>query len=451
MVRYRAIRVILVLIAAGFAPLHPETAGRAGRESLPVGAGFQAGEGGDGLVSLGPQFDVGVLMIPDFVNQRVMAFEAFSGNLMEADYIPSDPAHLGSPYNVIQGPGGDSFLVADTIDDVILEYSLSGEFIRVFAPAGGADISQLLSPLGMALRPNGNLLVVSYHDPNGGSVAQFDTNGNYLNDFIAAGSGGLAEPSDIHGRPNQDWLVSDRMGESIRRYDYASGAYLSDLVHYEGSTFRQIASAGNGNVLVANDEQPGQGNILEFLPNGIYAGQYGPPFDQYAGVYEMWNGDLLVSAPTVGVYVVHRDGSQAEEKLGGGYPAYVEQVDLTMGLALKKTVSQEPGLCATSDSIVVQPGATVTYCYQATNTGELLFNLHNLSDSDLGQIFVNKSLKVYPGDVAIFSATTTITATTSSTATWSAHNVGSSFFFTQKSSTTVTVADQLVYLPLLIK
>ena len=44
-----------------------------------------------------PQADASLLLVPDLTNRRVMAFDPVTGNLVEANFIPADPATRSIP------------------------------------------------------------------------------------------------------------------------------------------------------------------------------------------------------------------------------------------------------------------------------------------------------------------------------------------------------------------
>lgn len=83
----------------------------------------------------------GLLLIPDSTSKRVMAFDPGTGDLVNADYIPSDPSHFSTPLKAVLKPDGSGFLVSDQVRDVEQEYELNGAYLRVFAPAGGVNTS----------------------------------------------------------------------------------------------------------------------------------------------------------------------------------------------------------------------------------------------------------------------------------------------------------------------
>jgi hypothetical protein len=83
----------------------------------------------------------GLLLIPDALNDRVMAFDPTTGDLVDPNFIPADPTHLQLPSDVILSPSGNSLLISDTTADVVFEYDLLGNFVGIFAPAGGPDLN----------------------------------------------------------------------------------------------------------------------------------------------------------------------------------------------------------------------------------------------------------------------------------------------------------------------
>jgi subtilisin-like proprotein convertase family protein len=93
-------------------------------------------------------------------------------------------------------------------------------------------------------------------------------------------------------------------------------------------------------------------------------------------------------------------------------------------IALDKTVGTDPLTCATTDEITLPAGGgDVTYCYEVENTGNVTLNLHDLDDSELGNIFSGLTYALAPGASVFVTETTNIAVTTVNTATWTAYNV----------------------------
>lgn len=88
------------------------------------------------------------------------------------------------------------------------------------------------------------------------------------------------------------------------------------------------------------------------------------------------------------------------------------------GLKVNVTVGTDEGVCATTDTINVQAGTDVTYCYDVTNLSPVAYTQHDLKDSELGNLLIDFPYTLPPGASAFITATTPITATTVSTGTW---------------------------------
>jgi uncharacterized repeat protein (TIGR01451 family) len=299
---------------------------------------------------------VGLLLVPDSTNDRVMAFDPLTGDLVDPDFVPADPDHLSTPINAILSAGGDSILVSDQLGDVVQQYDMEGNYLGVFAPAGGPDPSILDNIRGIALRPNGNLLVTVGGGTNANAVAEFDTSGVYLGNFVANGDGGLISPFDTYGRTD-DWLVAGITSDAIHRYDL-SGAYIADLTAID-SFPEQLTEASNSNVLVGNFSGTEEG-VVEYTPDGVLVGIYNPvALENYRGVYELPNGNILTTTD-YGVYEIDRSGNLVETKIASINARFIELVLLgASDLALSK--SGMPAEAA--------PGDAVTFTVTFSNTG----------------------------------------------------------------------------------
>ena len=151
-----------------------------------------------------------------------------------------------------------------------------------------------------------------------------------------------------------------------------------------------------------------------------------------------WLLSLLVIGSLVNsvTWIAHSAGSTAAV-------AANDMTTLTLAtpaIVLTKTVGIDPAICALTDEIDVPAGTEVTYCYEVENTGDVTLNLHDLDDSELGNILSALSYALSPGASAFLTQTTTINATTVNTATWTAYNTGPTDVVTATDTTTVTLA-----------
>jgi hypothetical protein len=265
----------------------------------------------------------GLLLIPESTNDRVMAFDPMTGDLVFADFIPSDFTNLSTPIHALLSADGASILVSDQIVDVVQSYDLAtGAFNGTFAPAGGVDTSILDNIRGMTLKPDGNLLVTVGGGLNADSVAEFDTGGNFLGNFIANGAGGLASPFDVL-YTGTEYLVGGNNSDLIHRYD-TNGTSAGSFAGID--TFpEQLALADNGNLLVGNFSGAQEG-VVEFNTVGGVVGVYDPAsLGGYRGSYELANGNILTTNGS-GVHEIDRSGNLVETKIAGVSARFIELV-----------------------------------------------------------------------------------------------------------------------------
>jgi len=264
-------------------------------------------------------------LIPESTNDRVMAFDPITGDLITADFIPADPTNLSTPIHAILAADGASILVSDQINDVVQRYDLSGNYLGVFAPAGGLDNAILDNIRGMTLRPNGHLLVSVGGGANDDAIAEFDAAGNYLGNFVANAADGLDSPFDI-SPSGTSYLVGGINDDVIHRFD-STGAPLASLAPL--NTFpEQILALSNGNTLIGNFSGTQEG-VVELDPAGSVVGVYNPAgVGGNRGVYELPNGNILTTNGN-GVYEIDRSGNVVDTKITGVSARFIEPLFVT--------------------------------------------------------------------------------------------------------------------------
>lgn len=368
--------------------------------------------------------EVGLLLIVDNTNMRVMAFDPITGDLLDENFIPPDPDNLDLPYNAIYYEGGESIIVNSYGDDLIQEYDLAGNYLGWFAPIAGVNTDILDTPRGLAWLDETKFVVASVlNSPVRDVVVEFEINGIYLGDLVTDGLGGLDSPYDVYVREN-DLLVSGAVSDAVHRYDL-DGMYLGDFAAIDGFP-SQIAEAANGNILVANQNGLQQG-VVELDPMGNLVAVYDVLDDRVRGVYELPNGNLLVTSGTavVGegrVSEIDRAGVVVDTKLMDSMvtPRHIEFMSVSPSLAMTMTVGLTPAGCATTDTLTLTEPTDITYCYQVTNTGDLTLQTHDLEDSELGTLLDDFAFPLAPGETTLMTTTTTISATVTSTGIWTA-------------------------------
>ncbi len=157
---------------------------------------------------------------------------------------------------------------------------------------------------------------------NQDSVAEFDTSGNYLGNFVANGSGGLDGPFDVYPR-TADWLVSSINTDNALRYDLA-GAFIASLAGINNFP-QQVTEASNTNVLIGNFGGTQEG-VVELTAAGALVGIYDPAsLGGYRGAYELPNGNILTTNGS-GVHEIDRSGNLVQTKISGVSGQYIEYV-----------------------------------------------------------------------------------------------------------------------------
>jgi len=252
----------------------------------------------------------GLLLIPESTGDVVMAFDPVSGDLVNDSLIVNDTNDFFStPINAIQNAGKDRLYVTDQIKDLVQEFDNDGNYIGIFAPAGGQNTNYADNIRGLCLKQGTDHILVA--DGNNDAIQEFDGTGNYVSTF---GTAGMFDPFDIIYWPaNDQYLVADISGgddnDQILKLDN-TGNNLGPLA--TGLDFpEQIALAANDNVLVATFTTPS--GIYEFTPDGTQLGYY-DIIPSCRGVYELPNGNLLVTSGG-GVYEISKSNVLVETKI----------------------------------------------------------------------------------------------------------------------------------------
>ncbi|MCB0111155.1 MAG: cadherin-like domain-containing protein, partial [Caldilineaceae bacterium] len=148
----------------------------------------------------------------------------------------------------------------------------------------------------------------------------------------------------------------------------------------------------------------------------------------------------LVTAPThgsvqlnpSGTFTYTHDGGsttndsftyQASDGIYTSDPAIVRVlVKPAARFAFSKTVGIEgiKPACTPSTEIQAPRGTTMVYCYTVTNTGEVPFLYHSLTDSHLGTLLSDAPYLLLPGSSYRVQFTQTLTVSTTNIATWTA-------------------------------
>lgn len=267
--------------------------------------------------SLSGQF----LLVPDSDNDRIMALDPATGNLIDPDFIPNG-AYFSTPIQAILNHDKTGYLVSDQLQDVVQEFDLNGNYIGVFAPASGPNPTELNNVRGICLRPNGNLLVSVGSGSscvNAESVVEYDTDGNFVGQFVT-----VVDAFDVIYRPaTDDYLVADiENPDFIKRYDN-NGNFI-EIITSNVNFPEQIAIASNDNILVGCFSAPS--GVHEYQPDGTLVGIYGPVSGN-RGAFELPNMNILTTNGS-GVHEIDKNGNLIETKVDNVSARFITLIDM---------------------------------------------------------------------------------------------------------------------------
>lgn len=286
-----------------------------------------------------------VLLIPDSSTDRVWAFSAVDGQLIDDAFI-TDPGSVGGidvfnrPLEVLLGSDGN-LLVSDQFADVVSEFAPDGSFIRVFSNGGVRDADVMDNIRGghvLTTGPNaGDVLITNSGRLNDLVISQKNVksfnadDGSEQTDFAFNRYGGIRGPFDVI-EYNGEVLVADEGQDKIVRYTMEgkfNERFTSALDVPQLDFPQQMAIASNGNLLVCAFST---GVILEFDSGANLVGQYDPgTLELYRGIAELDNGNLLVTT-TTGVFEVTRTGIVVDVEATTGDFRYITRMPV-MGRA----------------------------------------------------------------------------------------------------------------------
>ncbi len=156
----------------------------------PLGVFVDPGDGGlngpDNGTTFGPD---GTLYVPSYWNNRVLMYDGLTG-----DFIGTFVASIGRP-RVLVFDAGYVYITSETADAVKRYRLRTGEFVDDFVAGGSGGLD---TPVGMTFGHDGHLYVTSVPSD---SVLRFDgATGDFIDTFIPPGQGGLDGPTFILAR-----------------------------------------------------------------------------------------------------------------------------------------------------------------------------------------------------------------------------------------------------------
>lgn len=160
--------------------------------ALPVGSGLNGADNGMGF---GPD---GLLYVPGYDSDSVLRMNVLT-NEIQPSFVPARSGGLNAARNILFEPGGQTFLVTGELSGAVYRYRLSdGSLVERL-------ISGLQRPTGMALAPDGSLLVLA--QPNE-RVYRFDRqSGAALGSLLDAKDSGIEGGTFLTLLPNPTQAV----------------------------------------------------------------------------------------------------------------------------------------------------------------------------------------------------------------------------------------------------
>lgn len=193
----------------------------------------------------------------------VMRFDGQTGEF-KGNFVAPNAGGLSDPQGIKFGPDGNLYVSSNGSNSVLRFDGQTGEFMDVFATVTGmtwpAEINFVGDHLfvsdfaaagrvsrfdaisgdfvdhfitgaafadGQAWDADGNILVSSFSN---GSVRKYNgTTGDYIEDFVTPGLGGLSGALDNLLLENGQLLVSSFNTASVKRYD-SDGTYVDDVI-----------------------------------------------------------------------------------------------------------------------------------------------------------------------------------------------------------------------------
>lgn len=126
-------------------------------------------------------------------------------------------------------------------------------------------------------------------DRDNSAVKRYDINGNFIDNFITSGSGGLSYTEDILFHPDGSILVTGVGNSTIKKYDGTTGAYLGNFS--SGFTLTDPSKMSLGpDSLIYVTQWAGTLNVVRFNLDGSFVDEF-TSVSVANGLDHFWDAD----------------------------------------------------------------------------------------------------------------------------------------------------------------
>ena len=171
-------------------------------------------------------------------------FHRFDGTTGVFESTAPSTNDLNKPYHVIVGPDGDHYASGYNSNN-IGRYDSSGNYLGEFVAAGSGGLNK---PVGLAFGPDGNLYVASY---GSSEVLRFDAAGNFIDVFGVSG-GDISGPCGLTFGPDGDLYAASWNNGKVVKYDGRVGGAPTTVIDSGLSNPEQIVFDDDGNLYVSD-------------------------------------------------------------------------------------------------------------------------------------------------------------------------------------------------------
>ncbi|MGP1310707.1 MAG: Vgb family protein, partial [Phycisphaerales bacterium] len=156
------------------------------------------------------------------LNNRILRYNLATGALVD-EFINPGPAILQKPTGMTWDANGDIYVASFNQHKVAKFDGVTGEYLGDFVTAGSGGLSG--ADNGITFGPDGNLYVPSY---NNGRILRYDgITGAFIDTFIPNGQ--IFTPRVLVFNDNNELFITSEGADAVRRYNATTGEFLGNF------------------------------------------------------------------------------------------------------------------------------------------------------------------------------------------------------------------------------